>query len=64
MDEYLKQRLMMAALAFNITIIVYQIGFNSGMFGNDYSHFKLAIGLVIAAVLAGVAYVGVQMTQR
>lgn len=64
MDENLKQRLLMAVLAFNITIIVYQIGFNSGLFGNDYSHVKLAIGLVAAAAVGGAAYLGVQMTQR
>ena len=64
MDEQLKQRVLMAVLAFNLIIIAYQILFNSGLvFGDAFSWGRLAIGLLIAVAGAGVAYVVVQKTQ-
>ncbi len=64
MDEQQKQRVMMAIVAFNMVIIAYQIIFNSGLFGFPFSVGKLLIGLVVAAVIGGVAYVVAGLTQR
>ncbi len=61
MDELLKQRLMMAIVAFNLTIIIYQVGFNSG---GSFTMLKVFIGVAIAAAAAAAAYVATQMTQR
>jgi hypothetical protein len=64
MDETLKRRVMFAIVAFNLTIILYQLIFNSGVFGFPFTWGKLAIGLVIAAAAAGVGYAVAQFTER
>ena len=61
MNEQLKQRVMTAVVGFNLTIIAYQLGFN---WGEDFSWTKLLLGLVIAVVVGGVVYVGMQFMQR
>ena len=64
MDEQRKQCILMAILVFNLIIIAFQIVFNSGLFGNEFSWLKLLIGLVVAAVAAGITYFVVQKTQN
>jgi hypothetical protein len=64
MDESQKQRVMLAIVAFNLTIITYQLIFNMNMFGFTFTWVKLALGLVLAAVVGGAAYVGAQFMQR
>lgn len=53
MDESQKQRIMLAIIAFNITIIGYQLIFNMGA---SFTIIKLLAGLVLAAGVAGAAY--------
>ena len=59
MDENLKQRLLVSALVFNVAIIVYQVAFNW-----QFTFLRFLLGALIALVLAGIAYFGVQMSQR
>ena len=63
MDEQQKQRVLVAILAFNVTAIGFQLVFNMGFFGFSFTWLKLTLALILGAVAAGVAYVGVQMTQ-
>ena len=63
MDELLKQRLLWAAVAFNFTIITYQVVFN-GMWFGQFSWIKLLIGVAVAAVAGGGGYFAAQMTQK
>jgi hypothetical protein len=45
-----------AIIAFNLTIITYQLIFNSGLFGFTFSVLKLLLGLVLAGGVAAGAY--------
>ena len=64
MDEKIKQRVMMAVVGFNLTIIIYQIGFNSSFFGNQFSATRLFGGIVLALIVAGICFMVVKLTQR
>jgi hypothetical protein len=64
MDESQKQRVMVAIVAFNLTIITYQLVFNMNLFGFPFTVIKLLLGLVLAAVVGGAAYFGAQFMQR
>ena len=66
MDEEQKQRVMVAVLAFNLTVIVMMLLLwifgQPGYFGTYVT--RALISVVVGAVVAGVAYFGVQMAQR
>ena len=64
MNEQLKQRLIMAALGFNLTIIGYQVVFNSGFFGFQFTILKVILGLAIAAVVGAGAFFAAGMGQK
>ena len=64
MDDLQKQRFMAALIGFNLTIIVFQIGFNSGLFGAAFSMVRLIIGIVIALVVGSGCFFVAKMMQR
>lgn len=60
MDEQTKQALLIAILAFNIIIILFQVlfnGFLGGIFFKEFSYLRLFLGIVIAAGLGGGIFV-------
>jgi hypothetical protein len=61
MDESQKQRVMYAIIAFNLTIITYQVIFNMG---ESFTWLKLLGGIVLAAVIGAGAYFGGQFMQK
>jgi hypothetical protein len=61
MDESQKQRVMIAIIAFNLTIITFQLVFNMG---ESFTWLKLLGGLLLAAVVGGGAYLGAQFMQK
>jgi hypothetical protein len=61
MDESQKQRVMIAIIAFNLTIITYQLVLNMG---ESFTWLKLLGGIVLAAVVGGGAYLGAQFMQK
>ena len=61
MDEIQKQRVLVAALAFNFTAMAYQLMFNSGL---RFSYGKLGLAIVLGAVAGGIAYVVTMLTQK
>ena len=63
MDEQLKQRVMVAVLAFNTTVIIYMIGM--GFYGPAANFMsRLGVGMAIGAVVGAVAFVGVMLSQK
>jgi hypothetical protein len=61
MDESQKQRVMVAIIAFNLTIITFQVALNMGQ---SFTLIKLLGGIVLAAVVAAGAYFGAQFMQK
>ena len=61
MDEIQKQRVLVAALAFNCTAIAYQMIFNTGL---NFTYGKLGLAIVLGAVVGGIAYVATMLTQK
>jgi hypothetical protein len=64
MDESLKQKAMAGFIAFNITVIIYQIGFNSGLFGAEISFLKFLLALLLGGVVGGIAFGVMHLLQR
>lgn len=67
MNDRLKQRLMMALIGFNLTVIVCQIGFTlfgGRRFAGEIFGMRMLISLGVGLVVAAVAYFATQMTQR
>lgn len=68
MDEQLKQSAMIAIIAMAITVIIYQIIFTSGMFGEPIQTgtfiFRFLLGIVIGAVVGGVVFGAMQMLNK
>lgn len=58
MDERTKQRVLLAVVAFNITVIGFQLLFN---FGDAFTWTRALIGFACGLVAAGVGY-GIGMT--
>ena len=56
MDEQLKQSALFAIMAMAITVTIFQLVFNSGMFGSDILFRKFFIGLGIGAVVGGAVF--------
>jgi hypothetical protein len=56
MDDEQRQRLMIALVAFNLTIVIYQVVFNMGLFGFTFSAGKLMLGLLLAAAVGAGGY--------
>lgn len=52
MDEELKQKVMVSAIVFSGVVFLYQILFNS----NPFSFPKLMLGVLIAAIVAGITF--------
>ena len=52
MDEELKQKVLVSLVAFNCAVVFYQLLFNS----NPFSLLGLLTGMLIAAVVGGVAF--------
>jgi hypothetical protein len=52
MDEVTKQKLMYSVIAFNITVVAYQLVFNS----DPFVWAKLAIGLLSGVVVGGIVF--------
>lgn len=52
MDEELKQKVMVTAIAFSVVVFLYQILFNS----SPFSFPKLMLGVLIAAIVGGIAF--------
>lgn len=63
MDEQLKQSLLMAVLAFNVIIILFQLFLNGVILG-EFSWVKMVIGILLALAGAGAAFFGVKMTHK
>jgi hypothetical protein len=61
MDETQKQRVMMAVVAFNLTAMAYQFGFNSG---RHFTYPKLGLALGLGLVAAGIAYLVTKLLQK
>lgn len=55
MDEQTKQALLVAILAFNIVIILFQVLFNGfpGIIIGAFDPLRLLVGIVLAAVVGG-----------
>jgi hypothetical protein len=60
MDDQVKQRVMYALIAGNLAVIVFQIVFNSGLFGGAFQWSMLAVGVVIGLAVAAGTYFAVQ----
>ena len=59
MDETKKQQILLAVVAFNITIIVFQLAFNSSILRGptvQFSAMKLLLGILLAGGAAGIGY--------
>lgn len=52
MDEELKQKVLVAAVAFNLTVVAYQVLFNSASF----SMVRLFLAFLLGAVIGGIAF--------
>ena len=59
MEEDVKQRVLAAVLAWNLTIIGYQIFFN----WSDFSILKFLLGVLIASAIAAGVFFGMKFTQ-
>ena len=64
MDDQLKARLYPAAVAAGLTVIIYQLAFNANLFGFRFEWYKLALGLLIGAVIGGAVYAVLHFTQK
>ena len=64
MDDAQKQRLLVAIIAFNLTVLIFQVVFNMGMFGFAFTWGKLALAVVLGAVVGGGTYGAMQFLQR
>lgn len=61
MDDLQKQRVLVAALAFNCTAMAYQLIFNTGL---SFSYGRLGLAIVLGAVAGGIAYLATMLTQK
>ena len=52
MDEVTKQKVMYSLIAFNITVVAYQLIFNS----DPFVWAKLAMGLLAGAIVGGIVF--------
>ena len=52
MDEATKQKALFAVVAFNLTVVLYQIAFNSSSFTVG----RLLVGVLIGAVVGGITF--------
>ena len=52
MDDALKQKVLIAAVAFNLTVVAYQLLFNSSRF----SIVGLLLAFLLGAVVGGIAF--------
>ncbi len=52
MDEATKQKALFALIAFNATVVLYQLAFNS----SPFSFPKLLVGLLIGAAIGGITF--------
>jgi hypothetical protein len=52
MDEVTKQKVMYSLIAFNITVVAYQLIFNS----DPFVWTKLAMGLLAGAIVGGIVF--------
>ncbi len=70
MDDQQKQSVMVAILAFNITVIAAMLVLSGmNLFSNPASNYgqygtRAAVSIVIGAVVAGIAYVAAKMAQK
>lgn len=60
MDEVTKQKVMYSLIAFNITVVGYQLVFNS----NPFVVSKLVIGLLVGAVVGGIVFGAMHFLSR
>jgi hypothetical protein len=60
MDDVTKQNVMVSAIAFNITVVAYQLVFNS----DPFQWSKLLIGILAGALLGGVVFGGMHFLSR
>ena len=56
MDDDLKAKLMPSFIGFNITVILYQILFNSGLFGTSFSFLNFMLGVLLGLVVGGITF--------
>lgn len=61
MDDSVKQRMMVAFVAFNIVMILFQFLFN---FGDAFTWGKLFMGLVVAGVAGAIAFFTMGLLNR
>lgn len=52
MDEELKQKILVSVIAFNLTVLIYQLLLNS----NPFTVGGLLLGLLLGAVVGGVTF--------
>ena len=52
MDDVTRQKLMFSLVGFNITVVLYQLIFNS----DPFSYARLGIGMAISAVVGGIIF--------
>ncbi|MCA9187682.1 MAG: hypothetical protein R3E01_09285 [Pirellulaceae bacterium] len=55
MDDQTRQSLLIAFIAFNITVFIFQIAFN-GMLGGTFTWGRFMIGVLVAAVVGGITF--------
>ncbi len=61
MDDQQKQRVMMAIIAFNLTVLVFQFAFN---WGDAFTWGKLGLAVLLGAIVGGVTYGAMQVLQK
>ena len=61
MDDLQKDRLKWAIIAFNLTVLIFQVVFNMGV---DFTWGKLGLAVVLGAVVGGGTYGAMQFLQR
>ena len=57
MDDDLKAKLMPPFVGFNITVIFYQIVFNSGLWGASFSYLNFLLGILLGLVVGSITFV-------
>ena len=56
MDENLKAKLIPPLIGFNMTVILYQLIFNSGLFGSTFSVLNFLLGVLLGLVIGGITF--------
>jgi hypothetical protein len=64
MDELTKQKAMFSFIAFNLGVVLFQLVFNTGLFGYEMAWSKFLLAILFGAIVGGITFGIVHVLQK